>query len=334
MPLIQNRLKRFFILIVGILGILAGANLLAIQWVQSCTQAVIERRWHALLQVKQPSEWLILGDSTGNVGIIPEVFEQELGTTAVNFATVQEGFILNSAWMLDYYVHHVGIPRYVLMVNVHTTWMLNEKTWNKIHLLSQIPLAEEVRNQLQPSVPVNGIERLQIEVDRLFPLYSKNISLPNLIRDPWKSYQKCCGINPEGIVRIATSYPDRVVKALPGTLSYAREARFMISDLNLQALKAMQVLAEQYQFDIYFVSSPLYEELFHHPDFQSYFRDFEKALTDWTAAHPRMHYLSSREINLAFPKNQMENLEHVIEEGARIYTQRVARAMPKHLSSV
>ncbi|MEB3357540.1 MAG: hypothetical protein VKK04_12500, partial [Synechococcales bacterium] len=41
-------------------------------------------KWNLLTDLKQPADWLVLGDSSCNQGVVPEILSQELGGTALN----------------------------------------------------------------------------------------------------------------------------------------------------------------------------------------------------------------------------------------------------------
>jgi hypothetical protein len=52
--------------------------------------------------VDEPVDWLILGDSSVNQGVIPSIFEDEFGERAINLGTNGIMITLDDLWMIEY----------------------------------------------------------------------------------------------------------------------------------------------------------------------------------------------------------------------------------------
>lgn len=83
---------------------------------------VIKTKWRLLAAQRRPVGWLVLGDSTGNQGIVPEVLSEKLGGSTLNLCTIGALGAWNDAWMLEAYARVAGAPRHVLVVHTYQAW--------------------------------------------------------------------------------------------------------------------------------------------------------------------------------------------------------------------
>src|SRR5438128_2449200 len=83
---------------------------------------VIGAKWELLREQERPVDWLVLGDSSGNQGVVPAVLSERLGGSSLNLCTVGDLLAVNDAWMLETYIGTVGAPRKVLMVHAYDIW--------------------------------------------------------------------------------------------------------------------------------------------------------------------------------------------------------------------
>ncbi|MEB3229478.1 MAG: hypothetical protein VKJ64_00600, partial [Leptolyngbyaceae bacterium] len=67
-------------------------------------------KWTLLNNLEEPIDWLVLGDSSCNQGVIPEILSRELGGTTLNLCIFGPLLVFNDAWMLEQHIRQVGPP--------------------------------------------------------------------------------------------------------------------------------------------------------------------------------------------------------------------------------
>jgi hypothetical protein len=267
--------------------------------------------------MEKPVNWLILGDSSGNQALIPEIFNHRLKDNAINLCTIEHLLLLNDVWMLQTYIDKFGPPKNVLLVHSSDVWRqeLNPT------LMEQIPLDWGFWEEFQPKLTLKSTDRIKILLSRYVPLYSQNDSLfsvmTQMIKHPrglfkQRFYLKNTGYMPwnhpsPASVEGHTRYLTRVVT----------ENHFKISALNQRALDQIIYLADYHNINVYIANSPTYNGLYNNRYFQIYYKKMQKTLNKNANKSKLVHYI---ETSFTFPRDQMENANHLIHTAAKIYT--------------
>ena len=101
-------------------------NLLAIWVVQRYSPnrgyRLVREKWTLLLNLKEPVEWLVLGDSSGNQAVDPALLDARLGGRSLNLCTTGNALVLGDLWMLETYLRRFGPPRGVVLVHTYDLW--------------------------------------------------------------------------------------------------------------------------------------------------------------------------------------------------------------------
>jgi hypothetical protein len=78
--------------VLGTFFVVLVVNLAAIGYLNHYTTNrgywLVRQKWDILQGLEAPVEWLILGDSSGNQGLVPERLREKLGGAAINVCTV------------------------------------------------------------------------------------------------------------------------------------------------------------------------------------------------------------------------------------------------------
>ena len=301
------------------------ANLAANSYLNSFPQNrgywLIRQKWEMLLNLNKPVDFLVLGDSSCNQGIVPSVIESELNTTALNLCTIGDSLALNDAWMLSKHIKKYGAPKNVLIVHVYDMWG-RDINWN---VTSQTPLFWGYWNQLEPHIDVDFESQKTIFFNQYLPLYSQNKSLQEIIDNPDRWFEKKdYNLRPDGFMAVTSSNSDEVeVDTKRHLRSINKKQEFSLSLPNQQALEAIIKLAEEHNFNVYLTNSPVYEELYQNQKFQSYYRQVQQKLQEFSDRSEKLHYIMSQP--MTFPIEDMENADHLIESSAKTYTQRLVQ---------
>ncbi len=273
---------------------------------------LIRAKWHLLATLKNPVDLLILGDSSGNQGVDPEVLEDSLGLTSVNLCTIGDALVLDDAWLLEEYLSRFGSPKAgVLMVHGYDMWSRDIN----MSVLSKVP-GNWWRQP--PAMSLGMKDRVRLYLNRYVPLYTENVSLSWLLQHPWKAFQAGLNLRSDGFMVESTGDAAQVRRDADVHSQFVRQAPPVMSAPNRQALQQILSLADQYQFDLFLANGPLYEELPHDSAFRGYFQSLQDALRLVGAASSRVHYLAEQPVT--FPAEQMQSADHVAYSAAKAYS--------------
>ncbi|MGB7441864.1 MAG: hypothetical protein WA919_12405 [Coleofasciculaceae cyanobacterium] len=279
---------------------------------------LINQKWEMLLGLKQPVNWLILGDSSCNQGIIPSVLNEKLNVTSLNLCTIGDMLALNDAWMLDKYIKKLGVPQNILLVHVYDVWHRSANP----RLLGKIPLNLPNLQKLQPQISLSFKQLIQFFWWRYFPLNSESSSLANLLKHPIESYEqaKSFKLEENGFMIWEKADPYGVEVDTKRHIKFTKDNRFKLSSPNHQALEKIAALAQHYNFNVYLANSPIHQKLSENEEFQAYYAQVKATLSTYAAQSEQIHYISEP---VTFSKYQMQNSDHLIYTSAKVYTQTV-----------
>ncbi len=316
--------------LIGVIGLVLLVNLAAIGWVRFLTSNqgyfLISHKWQLLLDLEQPVDWLVLGDSSCNQAVIPERLSAELGGTVLNACTVGSVLAVNDAWMLEQHIRQVGAPKNVVLVHVYDSWT-REITNETIGHLAKIPVSWQQLQQFQPALDLAWDDTSELFLQKYVPLYSANQTLSEWLRRPAHAWRKTTGfyVSSTGFMAMHQPEPEVVVDDTQSHRGYVRSHSFSISEINRAALHRIQTLADQYQFNVYIASSPMHDQLYADRVFQAYFGQMQQTLKQATVGSDRLHVILDRPITI--PISQLQNSDHVLEPAAQTYTQGLATAI-------
>jgi hypothetical protein len=301
-----------------------GASLYLKYFPENSGYWLIKQKWSMLLNLKKPVDWLILGDSSCNQGVVPQVFKSELNATAVNLCTIGDSLALNDAWMLSEHIKNHAVPKNVLIVHVYDMWD-REINWN---VTSQIPLFWGYWNELEPHIPVSFENQKTIFFNQYLPLYSQNKSLKNVIEnsDSWFE-PKDIKLQQDGFMVVDRANIWQVEEDTKTHLNSVKSKQFTLSSPNEQSLELIMKLAEKHDFNVYLTNSPIYEKLYQEPEFQTYYSQVQQKLQQFSDRSHKFHYIMPKP--MTFAKEQMDNADHLIESAAKVYTQKLIAELEK-----
>jgi hypothetical protein len=283
---------------------------------------LIRSKWDMLKELQSPVDWLVLGDSSGNQGIMPEIFAARMGETAINLCTVGDMTTLNDLWMLEYYVKKFGPPKNVLIVHVYDVW---HRGFNPT-LLANIPLSWGFWDDfsLVSSLDRPPQQELRIFLERYVPIYSQNKTLAGIIRtkilalrNPFSSEYH---LDPNGFMPATEPRPERVEEGGRNSIEFVSQNRFYTSYPNQIAMEKIIELAERYRFNIYLLNGPVYEGLYQNAEFQEYLSGVQQQMDEFARQSEYVHHISTI---LTFPAGQMQSTDHLILSAAQVYTGKV-----------
>lgn len=288
---------------------------------------VVQQKWELLQNLTAPVDWLIVGDSTGNQGLVPDVFEERLGGTAVNLSTEGGMVALDDVWLLEDYIEKFGPPAHVLIIHSYDAWHRDVETI----YIAKTPLSwNSWQNAYIPSLSLTAQESFNVWLARYVPLYADNVSLGKLIRQRiygWPIFERRYKLQEDGFMPLE-SVPNSafVYEDLETHLNFVANSSFVMSDVNRQALAQLKFLAETYHIEMYLAFGPMYEGLAEEEAFKAYFNLVQTELQSFADQSENVHLLPTTAV---FPADQLENVDHVILDAARLYTNLIASDIEK-----
>lgn len=277
---------------------------------------IIMEKWRMLLDMKQPVDCLILGDSSGNQGVDPQRLKTATGMSAVNLCTVGDMQVLNDVWMLQHYLAHVGTPRVVILVHTYDGWPFEMAP----QLLAKTPLSVSEILRFRPKAPFGVRGALRFFFLRYFPLYSDNLTLSSQIKHPWKTFEQFhqAWTRTDGFTVLHEANIEEVRADAADHQAFVRKHPAVVSEENTRVLKLLRELADEHHFDVFVVNSPIYEGLYKDEVFQAFYRQLTIRITRVLNGDRWIHNLLPDP--KTFPADQMENADHVTYAAAQIYT--------------
>ena len=124
---------------------------------------LINKKWELLFKQKEPVDWLILGDSSCNQGVVPTIVNERLNTSSINLCTIGDMLSLDNSWMLEKYIQRVGVPKNILIVHVYDAW---GRGINR-PVFAQIPLNWGYWKQLEPKINFTKRETSQLFIHKI-----------------------------------------------------------------------------------------------------------------------------------------------------------------------
>jgi hypothetical protein len=313
-----------------VLAVNFGAMWYIDHYVENKGLELVERKWEILQTMEPPVDWLVLGDSTGNQGVVPEVLESKLGGTALNLCTIVPMTTLDDAMMLDVYIDKFGPPKNILIV--HSYDALFTEMSPLIFAKVPLPWGISSRYRFSPAL-ISTSQQVQIAVARHFPLYFENGSLKNIIFDGLKSPEALfvsnkghLNLTPEGYMPVYQSRPDDVEEDKKGHIEAIKEHEFKVTNVNIVAIDHIISLADQYGINVYIVTGPLYEDFYQDRVFQERFAEIQAW---WSKAAGRSDYVHYLTTVSTFPRDQMEEVDHTTHLAAEQYTKNVSSEILK-----
>lgn len=308
--------------IFGMIVIVALINLLAGWYLKDHTfnrgYWIITQKGKVLSSLDKSGYWLIVGDSSGNFGIVPDILDKRLGTQSINLCTIADMLTMDDFFMVENYIDRYGPPTGVLIVHAYDAWPREGELG--AFARSNWPL-EKIGKYLS----LDGYGLVELAIKRYIPLYSESTTLTSMSFMPRTAFLRRelpFTIQSNGFMPLLEA-SSRVEGDAHFHLKRMTKIPSKISLFNEAGLQAIAGLAERYQFNVFLVNSPLYEGLWHHADFRTYFNSIQSKLKRIASNHPQLHLLHF-DRDLMFSAGQMENVDHVIFSAAKIYTSRIA----------
>lgn len=319
----NTNVRSIFSLLAGMAVVVLVANVMAyaaLQWRNPNPGDVqIARKWEILRHDMKPGESIIVGDSSGNQGLDPQILMETLGGNWRNLCTLANSMTFDGAWMLNEYIEQHGPPKAVVMVHVFDGWD------RQIHAsaLADTPYAIGQWQNLNPPIKASAKQTVEVALRRYFPLYFSEKSLKKMITRPWDIRDLRDQVRDDGFMPMKGNDPQQLRADFQSQRRQLEEGEpFRMSPINIDALNVIAKLAEEHGFDVFIVYGPCYDQLAALPTFDPHFDQVHAKLVAITREHPRIKLVLDRP--MTFEDKVLQNCEHVTVAGAEPYSRAVA----------
>ncbi len=286
---------------------------------------LVHEKWNLLESLPDPVDWLILGDSSCNQGIMPDLISQALGGKAINLCTVGDMLAVNDAWMLNRHIERFGPPKHVIIAHVYDMWPRDLRALNRQPLLAKVPLSWGYWRNSTPPLALTGEDERRLWVARYLPLWAENKTLTSWLRHPGVLWRRDLSMTPNGFMAYEKPNPANVRRESKAHIDSTHKRRFVLSKINRDALEHIRSLADQHGFEVFIAAGPLYQGMWRDDGFRRHFEAMMRALDSVAKKSPRMHVLLHDPVR--FEAKQLENADHLVGPAAAEYTRKLIEAI-------
>ena len=278
----------------------------------------IRQKWAMLHSLKQPVDTLILGDSSGAQGLDPEVLNKTLGGKGLNLCTIGDMTVVNSAAMLDDYVHKLGAPKRVIIVSVFDIWPRVMSGY----AFGQTPLSTSSPDIAWYSRHSDTGFKEEVFLARDVKLFSESKSLLENLKETIKpAKNQGPGPRPDGFSVSHKPDHNQLMRDVKDHLETAAAMDTRVSQDNIEAVEHIFALAHQYRFPVYFVNAPISEDVMRDPTFV---KGYQATIQNVQAELAKNGGSVVLPAPVQFADHYMDNVDHLTYEGAELYSARVA----------
>ena len=298
--------------LLGAMGfIFVFAGILVTGWVRTHNAYrsfdLYEYKWQLLLQERAPCDWLLLGDSTGNLGLDAALFEKRLGGRALNLSTTIATSSAADAWFVETLIHRGVIPTHVVVMRTLLSWISERpaaSSW------SRIPLSWKERRRLRPEIG----ENMTSVFTRYWPPFA---ALGASLEFPTAAVPKQMVVEIDGFQGNMVTDPSYLLQEVPSRkLPPGEKGEFSLTPSATASLRILSDEAARYGFDLYIVFPPWQEEHQNSPEIREY-QNVYRLLFETFLISPNVHLVSPP---LTFPKRDFIDARHLSYQGAWRFT--------------
>lgn len=284
---------------------------------------LVEAKWRLLINMDEPKDVLILGDSTANQALIPEQIQEATGLSTVNLGTVASLTAMNDVWMLQEYLEHHPAPKLVIVVHSYQAWLRPIVPSG----VGNVPVFSiNASSVLTPHAPMSMQDFFEQRLLHFIPAYSQSGSFRRLIRtilqvppDLSLLGGRQYGISELGAYSVQARDSADLHEDLEEHLRFVELPLREVTHENVAAATKLVELAREYDLNVVVLNAPLIDEVANSTAFRSYFASIEAFLLE-KFSDKNVTYVPAI---YSFPEEQMESVDHLLADGATIFTQQI-----------
>jgi len=278
-------------------------------------------KWRmATTAYSQPYDILILGDSSGNQGVAPSVFKNELEANTLNLCTIGYLGCQHTPWILTDYLQANPPPKLVLVIHAYDVWERKPK----LPIVAQVPPWVDVHVAKETNISSLGGWILYF-THRYFPLYYQNDSIAEYFLAPKQLFPFPYKITNKGFMPYSKADTNAVYQDI-----LRHEKKATINDKkNMQSAKATLIrlnnIASNNHFNVVVANAPMCDALWNTTIIQERITEVFTQLREYCESLDYVTYLNNTNM---FPATAMENADHLTHHAAKSFTQWISQQKP------
>jgi hypothetical protein len=277
-------------------------------------------KWDLLAGLQAPVSTLIVGDSSCNQGVRPDLLVERLGGTAVNLCTTGHMLAVGDAWIVGAYLERWGAPRRIVVVHSYEMWRrsgasLRANTW--VYARHSAMFLHRA-----PHLDWTIEEQILLRIGAWVPFYTQPAATQELLFTEQGPRRRKFRIDADGYMPRRGGNRARTQRDMRKALARLGDGRFEMSPWNRAGLAELVRLADVYRVPMIFVHAPMYDQLWNDPRLRIYQMQLNADL-DRAFRRSRYARLLSPEPK-TFEARLMEAVDHVAGRGAKTFTRYLA----------
>lgn len=309
------------LLLLFVLNIPAKAYLARESWVHR----IDSEKWQSL-RTAQDTDWLVLGDSTGLMGVMPAVLRRELRGQVLNLARNAGPVCMEDAWMADEFLRQRGSPKGVVVVYSYHTLQALVPNWEAG--LASMPLEFLFWRRRNPPLATSWSEDLNVVYHHLLPLSTDRRTLARPFLEPWAPMFEGASrehLGEDGFLEAAPN-PSKVEWSAEQHLEGIKENPAALHPVQETGLNHLGRLADEKGFQVFFAPGPAWAGLRENPVFRQTQQAYRERVEQLARAHPgHVHFVLPTK--RFFEKDEMESDVHLTRRSAARYTEALGQAV-------
>jgi len=312
---------RVMLLVVGVLAFAVALNFALLLLLRTHPTNgghwLIEQKWQLLARTGDV-DTLVLGDSTCNQGVRPDVWRERFGGSVVNLCTIGDMLAVDDVWMLEEYLRHHPAPRHVVIIHTYDMWQ-REANDRFALLVGQVPRPFGFWKHSTMPLDVSVGQQALVAAGRWFPIYADEIAVRLWLSHPlWTlHHHEGFHLTPDGYMAQVGARPAGVHRDAQLHLPGLAEA-WQPSKANEHALAVLTALAAEHHLDVAIAPAPIFDGLWADPRMQQRFAEIEAWIRASVRAAPTIRVIGGPPIT--FPATEMTNVDHIVDDAAVTYT--------------
>jgi len=278
---------------------------------------LIQQKWNWILNTNENVDMLILGDSSGNQGFIPEIYSKITGRSAYNACTIGDMTLSNDAWMLDEYLKRHLAPKQVLILHTFDAWNRSVQ----VSCLANIPISID---DLHPPLGLNIKQKKDYWLCRLFPLYAYSYSIKEVLLKPHLALTQRVHLT-NGYMCVQEPNTSQVHESMAHHIAdIEHNSEYSLNVPHIEALKYINNLAATFNFQVFLVNTPYCDQLDENLYFLMHYKKIQTMLNQLTKEFSHITFIEKR---MTYPANLMEQDDHLIHRTAIDFTKRITEQL-------
>lgn len=279
-------------------------------------RVVVDGKWNRLVRAGDDVDWLLVGDSSGEFGISPDVARDEFGYDLLNLSTHRIWKLVDDVWMIEYYLqHHDSRPRILVM---HVVGDYQDE-FNPL-VMSNVSRSQAFFDRFTFSLDLSIRDQLDVQAARYVPLYYRRDDLIRRIENRV----------PKALREEQNASRDDDTAYLAGQPAAYRANDNIVTAQNARILRTLAEIAAEYGVEVYLIHSPVMDDLYADPYFREDLDAIEAWLADFVAGYDHVHFLPTQWL---YTREQMSHPYHVVEAEKPDLTRRVFEALDAYIAA-